>query len=159
MKLIIILLIILLLFLILVKPKEGYGAVNGAAAPYQEQLVNCLNQCEKEDPDKRLLTQSNLNCAAYCDFIISDMAEKGVPPEDFPLVNFSLDSCEKRCSKGTYSERRQCLGLCYSDHEIAQWCKEMQCPYSTFPEDECMSMCVSSKRLDTNNMRWNWSKA
>lgn len=157
---IIILSLILIFFVIYHRQnKEGYGTVLGSAANYQEQLVNCLNQCEKEDPDKRLLPQANLNCAAYCDYIISDMAEKGIPPSEFPLINFSLNDCENKCSKGSYSERRACLGLCYSEHEIAQWCKEIQCPYSYYDEDDCMKMCISTKQVDNNQMRWNWSKA
>lgn len=157
--LVLIIAIVIVVIFLLRSQKEGFGNVIGAAAPYQELLVNCLNQCDEEDPSNRLLPQANITCDAYCDFIVSDMAKKGIPPEDFKLVNFSLNDCETRCASSNNDERMKCLGLCYSEHEVAKWCKEMQCPFSNFDEDDCMKMCVSSKNADNINMRWNWSKA
>lgn len=157
-NIIIILIVVIIVIIICRNSKEDFGNVVGAAAPYQELLVNCLNQCE-EDANNSFLPEVNTTCDAYCDFIVSDMARKGVPPEDFKLVNFSLNDCEKRCSSSSNAEKMKCLGLCYSEHEVVKWCKEMECPYSGFSEDDCMKMCVSSKNVNNNQMRWNWSKA
>ena len=97
-------------------------------------------------------------CNTYCDFIVTDMQQRGIPPEDFNLINFSLDTCELKCNTSTDSEKNACLGLCYSEREVAKWCKEMECPYSLFDDDDCMKMCTSSKNTNNTNMRWNWSK-
>jgi len=157
--LVIVIVVIIVVLLIFQKPKEGFGNVLGAVGPYQELLVNCLNQCDEEDPSNRLLPQTNVTCNAYCDFIVSDMAKKGIPPSDFKLVNFSLNDCEAKCATSNDAERMKCLGLCYSEHDVAKWCKEMECPYSNFDEDTCMKMCISSKNADNVNTRWNWLKA
>lgn len=150
--------IIVIVILFLKKSRESFVPI-GAAAKYQDVLVNCLNQCDMQDPSSRLNPSgSNMNCNAYCEFIVSDMQNKDVPPEDFPLINFSLDTCEKKCgSASTSHEKRECLGLCYSNIQAAQWCKEIQCPYSNFGEGECMKMCTSSKIINNNQTRWNWT--
>ena len=149
--------ILLLIFLLSRSSTERYGTVLGAAGNYGQGLVNCLNDCEREDPDKRLQGQSNFNCSIYCDYVISDMAQKGIPPEEFPVHN-NLKKCEIQCSapNATETEFRKCVSVCYGQREALQYCKELQCPYSLDDENTCLKQCASTQGINSNQVSWNW---
>lgn len=145
--------ILVVAVLLLCGKPEGF--ILGSAAPYKTQYNECLNQCVRSDPNKRFLSQANVNCGRYCDSVISDMARLGVPPSDTNISN-SMTKCEKQCG-GDTPEQRKCLKMCYGQNEVAQWCKELWCPYSLSPNDKCMRRCFSTWTANNNQFSgWKW---
>ena len=137
-------------------PIESYGSVMGQLAPYAEQMNQCINECNRSDPNNRLTEQSNIHCGMYCESIITDMANRGIPPNAYPIRN-NMTVCEKQCSGGkTHDERRKCLSMCHGQREVAQWCKELWCPYSLWPKDECLSQCIALWNSNNNQNSWTW---
>jgi len=132
-----------------------------AAGPYQAQYVQCLNECQKEDPGDRLGV-NNLTCGAYCDSVITELIENGIPPEDVPIKN-NLTECEQECNEkafpdSTKEDIRKCISSCHGAKEVSQYCAELWCPYSRFPHDLCMNMCTSSNGANNNQNAWNWGR-
>jgi len=153
-----------LIFVVLVvtrKQVEPFGQILGAAGPYQKQYVQCLNECQKEDPNDRL-GHNNLTCGYYCDAVITEMSNQGIPPKDVELDD-NLLQCSQECAKhSTYDTTRRdyqkCVSGCYGAKEVSQWCKELWCPYSRFPQDLCMNMCTSSNGANNNQNAWKWGR-
>ena len=137
---------------------ENYGSVLGQLAPYQEQLNECVSQCEKTDPNTRLLPQANINCGRYCEFVMTEFANKGTHPASIPINN-TTKKCEKQCNVigSTENEQRKCVSMCEGRNEIAKWCKELWCPYSLFDEDKCMNWCTSTGNINNNQVSWEWA--
>lgn len=140
---------------------EKYGTVLGALGPYQELIAECMNQCNRTDPSRRLLSQGDWNCGAYCVSVYTEFARQGVPPETLK-VNTSMSDCEKQCSRGEYatnpSAKRKCVSVCTGQNEVAKWCKELQCPYTIGDKNECMFDCVRTNTTNNNQVSWNWSE-
>ena len=141
---------------------EGFGQVLGAAGPYAPQYVQCLNECNREDPGDRLSGANNLTCGYYCDAVISKIVEQNPPPHRVKLQN-NLIECENECNKlakpgDTHNDIRKCISTCYGAKEVSQWCEELWCPYSTFPHELCMNMCTSSKSTNNNQNAWTWGR-
>lgn len=141
---------------------ENYGSVLGQLAPYQKQLNMCLNQCNRSDPNKRLLAQANINCGRYCEYIMTEMAQNGIPPETLPITD-NLKICQAQCNiplesgrKPTESEKRKCVSMCYGQRQVSQWCKELWCPYSLDDEDSCMNHCFATQNVNNNQVAWKW---
>ena len=136
---------------------EGYGTVLGQLAPYAEQLNECFNECNRSDPNTRLLAQGNINCGVYCESIFTEMAQNGTPPSEYPINN-NMTLCEKQCDVdgASENEKRKCLSMCYGHNEVAQWCKELWCPYSLFDEETCMKHCTATWNTNNNQVAWKW---
>ena len=136
---------------------EGYGSVLGQLAPYAEQMNQCLNECNRSDPNNRLTAQANINCGKYCESVIGEMANRGIPPSTYPIHN-NMVECEKQCSApgSTHNEQRKCISMCHGQREVAQWCKELWCPYSLWGEGDCMDQCIALWNTNNNNNSWTW---
>nr|QBK86350.1 MAG: hypothetical protein LCMAC102_01450 [Marseillevirus LCMAC102] len=157
--LITVVLILGFLFIISKKKSEGYGTPLGQLAPYVEQLNECINECDREDPNRRLLATGNWNCGKYCESIITDLAQKGVSPSSpFLRVRNSMTDCEKQCSGfgATHNEKRKCISMCFGRKEVGKWCKELWCPYSVEDDDECMRDCIATNSTNANQVAWTW---
>lgn len=63
-------------------PRERYGNVLGAAAPYKDQYLACVRACERQDP-RTYPGASNQACGNACDALISEAVRSGVPPPPF----------------------------------------------------------------------------
>ncbi len=131
----------------------------GAAAPYHAQYVQCLNACGQEDPSSSFSSPNNLMCGVYCDYIISNMAGAGVPPELVPTSSHQK-TCEAECriEGASHREIRTCISNCTSQKEVSSWCAELWCPYSLYPTDLCMNMCTSSNGANSNSNSWKWGR-
>lgn len=142
--------------------QEGYGTPLGQLAPYAEHLNECINECNRSDPSRRMLSQSNINCGIYCEAVVTGMAQKGISPESIPINN-NFTKCEKQCDTtlpdgklSTPGEKRKCISKCHGQNDVAQWCKELWCPYSTLPEHECMKQCFRTHTTNNNQISWSW---
>ena len=139
--------------------KEEFGDVLGALAPYKDLLYECEKQCEREDPSKRLLSQGNIACDAFCQSVFTDLARHNVPPP--PLVT-DEDLCEKQCSQGPFANhplsKDKCISFCRCQREVKAWCREMQCPYTDQDTEECMLGCVKNMETNCVNTSWTWKK-
>jgi len=151
--------IVLFLTLIVVSTYMYYKTekfnILGALAPYKKQLVQCIRECNREDPDTRLLQSGNFNCSVYCESVLTDMARRGVPPENVKILTTS-DKCEKQCS-GKYPnvEKNKCIGVCKCHNNVYKWCNN-QCRYSTSPKHECMKDCGDVYLTNCNQTSWDW---
>ena len=136
---------------------EGYGVPLGQLAPYRKQYGQCLDQCNREDPGRRLLPQTNVNCDLYCNSVLTDAAERGIPPSSFQFSD-STSQCKKSCAdpSATENEKRKCISMCFGRNEVSKWCKELWCPYSTLPEGECIKQCTLTNLANTDQVAWTW---
>lgn len=141
------------------KSYEKFGTVMGQLAPYREQLAHCVTECNRSDPSNRLLPQANINCGRYCEAIISEMANRGIPPERYPISN-NMTICEKQCDNknATYREKRKCINACHGQREVAQWCKELWCPYSLKNSKDCMKSCFATQNINNSDNSWTWGR-
>jgi len=162
---VLVMLMVALLFCICVYNKKDTNRQNfqllGAAGPYQAQYVQCINECQREDPGDRLGV-NNLTCGYYCDAVITKFIEKGIPPENIPLKD-NLIECKEECKNisfegATKEDIRKCVSTCYGAKEVNQWCREEKCPYSTFPQDLCLNMCTSEYGSNNNQNSWKWGR-
>lgn len=157
--------LVVLIVVVVKKKREGYGTVLGQLAPYQKHLSECINQCNREDPNRRLLAGSNINCGVYCESVVTEMAQRGIPPESIEIVN-EESVCKKQCSGNlpsgrtpTKQERDKCESMCQGQQNVAKYCSELWCPYSVFPRDECMKMCFDTATTNNNQVSWKWDMA
>jgi len=159
--LILLLLVGIIVLTFCVTGKEKFQIL-GSAGPYHAQYVECLNACGREDPSNSFSSPNNLMCGVYCDYVISNLADNGVPPELVPVTTRQTtceDACLASAPKGaSHTSVRNCISQCYSQKQVATWCAEMWCPYSTFPEDMCMNMCTSSNGANSNSNGWKWGR-
>ena len=137
---------------------ESFGMVMGELGRYAKPLNACLKQCTQSDPTERL-SQNNFDCGEYCHSIVSDMAQKGISPDEYPLED-DFDVCRKKCYSGGYSEndQRKCVGECYGRRQIVRYCATTQCPYSTLPHSTCMKQCVWTNLANNNQNTWVWTE-
>ena len=159
-----IVLVIIGVMLVLLVPRclstsqENYGTVLGQLAPYREQINECVKQCERSDPLNRLLPQGNVNCGVYCESLMTEMANRGFAPDTYPIET-NLSRCEKQCvgnEHTTHEEKRKCISVCHGQREVGQWCKETLCPYSRWPEEKCMEICIATNNVNNINGSWVW---
>lgn len=142
--------------LLCISYKESYGTPLGQLAPYNALINECIDECNREDPNRRLGEAGNWNCGVYCESMATSLANAGIPPESLSYSN-SMTKCEKQCEKGkTKLERRKCKSMCFGQNEVAKWCKELYCPYSLFPHDDCMQQCISVHNTNNNQTGWSW---
>ena len=146
---------------------EGYGQVLGSLAPYRSLINECINECNREDPDRRLQESGNWNCGVYCESAFSEFARKGIPPENLGFEN-TQTLCERQCSDATdhtltgnasidHNSKRKCISVCSGQNEVAEWCKEMWCPYQDDESNEvCMKGCMLNFNTNNNQNSWNW---
>lgn len=139
------------------RKSEKFGIL-GAAAPYQAQLSQCITQCNRSDPNNRLMPQNNLYCEDYCNDVVSSFAESGIPAKNIPISdNYTL--CESQCNTpdSTPEQRKKCISMCYGQNQVAQWCKELWCPYSLWDDDQCMDLCFRTWNTNNNQVSWEWA--
>jgi hypothetical protein len=135
---------------------ENFGQVLGALAPYREQIGECIAECDREDPSRRLLAPGNWNCGTYCESVFTKLAEKGVDPKLIKIKN-SFTTCEKQCENApSENSRRKCISMCFGQNEVAKWCKELWCPYTDIDNSECMRDCVRINTTNNNQLAWTW---
>lgn len=149
--------VVILLWILCKRKSEDFGLL-GAAAPYQAQLSQCITQCNRSDPGNRFMSQNNLFCEDYCNDIISKFSESGINPKSIPLKdNYTI--CEEQCNVegSTPDEKKKCVSMCYGQNNIAQWCKELWCPYSLWDGDKCMDMCFRTWNTNNNQVSWEWA--
>jgi hypothetical protein len=180
----IILVAILVLVTVLVlvqanKPSQPEGmAILGALAPYQAHLNECIDQCNRSDPNSRLFSGSNTNCGVFCQSVFTQFARSGVSPDDIPLIT-NQSICEKGCEdhmktlpeyiedrlhpKLRQEMKRKCVNMCTGQRNAAEWCKKIQCPYSNqYFEDGhkgvpgCMKQCMANTTTNNNQNQWTW---
>jgi len=152
--------IMIVILIIMCKNKsssEHYGTPLGQLAPYVSQMNECINECNREDPSRRFSSPGNFNCGVYCESIFTNLAQHGYPASKLHYSN-SMKKCEKQCDDpyATKNEKRKCIGVCTGQNEVAKWCKELWCPYSTFDNDDCMKQCVATNTTNNNQVSWNW---
>jgi len=153
---VLLIIIILIVCVCRASKKESYGTPLGQLAPYRAFYNECINQCERQDPNRRFLAPGNINCGIYCESVMTDLAQRGVPPESLSFSN-SMTDCEKQCAHGkTKNERDNCKSVCFGQNEVAKWCKELYCPYSMFPHDDCMDQCIAVNTTNNNQVAWTW---
>lgn len=133
--------------------KEEFGDLLGALAPYQKQMVQALNNSNRQAVDRRLQPMNNWNAGEYIQSTFTQMRRDGVPPEE-PRTD--LKDCEKQCS-GTNDplSRDKCVSMCNCHANVSRFC-ETQCQYSLLPEDDCRISCELRKRVNCNNTSWNY---
>jgi hypothetical protein len=139
------------------KGREKYGTPLGQLAPYRKFIAECVNECNREDPNKRLLASGNWNCGKYCESMATELSRQGIPPSSIKIHN-SLEHCQKQCedpSKSKY-EIQNCKSMCFGQNEVAKWCKELYCPYSLLDEGECMRQCFAVNTTNNNQLAWTW---
>lgn len=143
---------------LIIRSRENFGQVLGAAAPYHKHYVRCLNECHKQDPTDRMGV-SPIRCGHYCDDVISELAKHNVDPLKIETTN-NLEECSKWCNVPNASpgQRQKCISDCYGKRSVNQWCEELWCPYSKFPKSVCMSMCASSQYANNNQNAWKWGR-
>ncbi len=150
--------------------KESFGQVMGALGQYQKPMYECISECERQDPSRRLLKNSNWNCGEYCASIFTEIARQGIPPESLKIRNTETD-CEKQCSDyselpsplgrwftPTYDDKRKCISMCQCEEEVAKFCKEQNCPWTSVDEDVCMEDCIATQMVNCNQVSWNWKQ-
>ncbi len=146
--------ILLTIFALLVTSarKERFGTVLGAAGPYAAHYNKCINSCNKADPNNRFLASGNINCGNYCSELIEEFVRDGIDPDSISLES----ECDLKCKNYTGSDEIYCKDKCHGDTQIAQWCKELWCPYSKMPEDQCMGQCIAVNGVRNNQNSWTW---
>lgn len=161
------------------QPSSPEGlTILGALAPYQAHLTECIDQCNRSDPGKRLFSGSNTDCSVYCQAVFTEFARSGIDPKEIPITTHQSE-CETICDTGmkelpeyiagridgklATDMRRDCIGVCTGHRNIAEWCKKIQCPYSADYLDDnnknvpgCMEQCVTSMSANNNQTRWVW---
>lgn len=164
---IIVLIIVLTLLIFLVyslKPPsqtEDFGQLTGALYPYRKQLSQCLDDCAREDPAKRL-TGPNLFCWMGCQSKFTNMSKNGIPPEeaDKPTI---IDRCRTQCQNSLgptdncTNDRlmvNKCIGNCACKHQVVDKCWN-DCQYTT-NRDKCMKDCVDIGTVRCNQFSWTW---
>lgn len=63
--------------------------VLGALGNQKETYYQCLSECERSDPGKRLTpSDGSQSCMSYCDSIITDLTRRGGPsyPDELPVA-------------------------------------------------------------------------
>lgn len=137
--------------------EERYGSVLGQLADYQVELNECLNRCTRSDPSDRLLSTGDLYCDMYCNSVITEKANRGIPPKK-SIASNNMVKCRKQCDEPgtTPEEKRKCLSMCYGHNEVADWCKTLWCPYSLNDNDKCMKWCTSTWNTNNNQLSWKW---
>jgi hypothetical protein len=153
---IILILSLFFIFYALSQNKESFGTPIGSLAPYREHITECINQCNKSDSTKRLLKSPNMYCDRFCQSVFTDISRLGIPPSKIPLKT-DLSICEKNCENiKNENIKRNCISTCHGQREALEYCKKIQCPYSTLPEYECMEQCFLLTNLNNNSVSWNW---
>lgn len=154
---VVVILVIILISTLGSSKTERFGTVLGQLGPYAKQMNHCLNECERSDPSNRLSDRGNMYCGLYCDSVISKMANSGVHPETYPIDD-NMTICTEQCNTpgSTHEEKRKCISMCHGQREVAQWCKELWCPYSLWPHKDCMAQCISTWNVNNNQNSWTW---
>lgn len=126
----------------------------GALAPYRKKLATCLKECNRQNPDARLLQSGNFNCSLYCESVLTDMARRGVPPEHVK-IDTSSKVCQNQCSSPHKIEEDKCISTCECHHNVLKWC-DNQCLYSTLNKEDCMKQCSDVYLTNCNQVSWDW---
>jgi len=152
-----VILVTIIIIIFFFRVKEKYGTVLGAIGPYKAQFAHCLRQCDRSNPNNRLLGQANINCGKYCQYILTDFAKKGIPPQSIKIEN-NQTKCEKSCSRyyNDHNTFRKCVSLCSGEMEVEQWCRELWCPYSHLPVKKCVNACKAINGTNNNQNSWTW---
>lgn len=158
---IIITIIIVSIYLMYKKKPETFQIL-GAAANYEKQYNQCLLSCSREDPSNAFSSPNNLMCGVYCDYVISEIINKGIPQNKLPLTNLH-DKCETECTTNippgaTHSDIRNCISVCYGAKRVSEYCEEIWCPYSGFDNKICMNQCTSTWGANNNQNAWTWGR-
>jgi hypothetical protein len=133
------------------KTKENYGFVMGAMGTRKSEYYNCISDCEREDPSKKLgPTHGNLFCAEYCDSKITDEILNN--NKKFIVASY-MDSCTAAC--GGDKSGNFCRDRCFCEHEVVEKCKQ-ECAYSTSSTEYCMQECQKSKLPNCSTLAWNF---
>lgn len=149
--------IVLFAIVIFFITNENYATVTGGKGYFQKQYNQCINQCNRSDPSKRLQSTGNINCGFYCDSVIDRIARSGIESENIPIDN-NIINCEIECSdpKFNHNQQRKCVSVCTGQKEIKDWCEKIECPYSKFDKDTCLKMCFLNKLPNNIHNSWNW---
>lgn len=142
--------------------KENFGQVTGALYPYRKELAQCFDECDRQDPTKRL-TGPNMFCGLYCQNKFTEKSKRGIPPgegERMPII----ERCRKQCSDaigetGDCTNRdlliNKCVGVCACKQQAVDRCWYDMCPYTTNKE-KCMKECVDITLPNCDQVSWTW---
>lgn len=139
--------------------KKEEFKVLGSLASQKKMYYQCLSDCERDDPTKRLSpTKGSMMCQEYCDSTITDIARRGgasypndIFVEEAPIKT-SMDKAYEKCGSGVKASK--CRSDSFTASEIDEKCRQ-NCAFSTLQPKECMESCTQV--LDVNkNLGWNW---
>lgn len=173
-QIILIVLLIIVVFIVVstaTKSQENFAQVLGALGPYKKELAECISECERQDPNKRMQSNGNINCDKRCYSIISTIARSNKNRENSKIyadyVNpigdkgdnkTETEECEEICSiaPATHTSYRKCVSMCKCQKEVQSWCSRLWCPYSN--DKDCMSNCMRVNLSNCNQVSWNWKQ-
>ncbi|MDB4769571.1 hypothetical protein OAG24_01260 [bacterium] len=150
--------------------KDNFAQVLGALGPYKHELAECISECEKQDPNRRLQANGNIGCDKRCYSILSQKARSEDPQErvvslsDINPIGDGGDNitenieCEELCSSvpATHASYRKCISMCKCQKEVQSWCSRLWCPYSD--SKNCMNDCMKTNLSKCNQVSWTWKQ-
>ena len=153
---VVLIIVIVIVVLSCAKDRKEKFLILGALAPYKKDLVNCLNHCEHDDPNKRF-GPSHTNCSLFCIGELTKASKNNIKPgtvfgsEYDSAISYCSDPPKSKLNSRTpYAKRTKVMsshspqstkGICYDRYNKAELCGKLWCPYSL--DDNCMHYCQS----------------